>query len=287
MTSRSGRLAAPALAVALLLVGCDLGEIDFSQGFSHPSTERRVQESLALPAPGPPAVDPDSFSFALFGDVHVNRNAGYRNRFGWLRDEVAERGIDFVVVLGDLADQGLADEYDAARAALDSLGVPVYAVLGNHDLYQADGWESFKLRFGPSTYAVTVAGRVKLILLDTAGGELGATQFDWLEEELAGPGAPVRLVGTHYALFDGADPMLWRMPSSAERLKLVALMRDHGVRALVSGHLHGFRHAFIGATEHFIVGTMGAGELDYGEPGFLLMTWARDTLTWQFVAAPE
>ena len=192
-----------------------------------------------------------------------------------------------IVVSGDITLRARHGEFQAALRFMDSIGriAPTHLVPGNHDLYQADGWESFKLRFGPSTYAVTVGGRVKLILLDTAVGELGATQFDWLEKELAGPG--VRLVGTHYALFDGANPMLWRMPSSAERLKLIALMRDRGVPMLVSGHLHGFRHAIIGATEHFIVGTMGAGELDYGEPGFLLVTWARETLTWQFVTAPE
>jgi Icc protein len=287
MSSRILRLPAVVLTTALFFCTCDLGDLDFTQAFRHPSTERRVQESLELPVPEPPAVDPDSFSFALFGDIHVNLNAGLRHRLGWLREEVADRGIGFVVVLGDLADQGLEAEFSAVRVALDSLGVPVYATVGNHDLYQADGWESFKDYFGPATYAVTVADRLKLILLDTAGGELGATQFDWLEYELADTTASAKLIGTHYALFDGATPIIWRLPSGAERYKLLSLMRDHGVPAYVSGHLHGFRHTTIGGTEHFIVGAMGTGELDYGEPGYLLMSWVRGTLSWQYVTAPE
>jgi hypothetical protein len=32
---------------------------------------------------------------------------------------------------------------------------------------------------------------------------------------------------------------------------------------------------------------MGTGELDYGEPGYLLMSWVRGTLNWQYVTAPE
>jgi predicted phosphodiesterase len=287
MSSRIVRLLVVVLPAGLFVCACDLGDLDLTRAFRHPSTERRVQESLALPVPDPPAVAPDSFSFALFGDLHVNLNAGLEHRLGWLRDEVVDRGIGFVVVLGDLADQGLPDEFSAVRAALDSLDVPVYATVGNHDLYQADGWELFKDNFGPASYAVTVADRLKLILLDTAGGELGATQFDWLERELADTTSGVKLVGTHYALFDGPTPIMWRLPSGAERYKFLSLMRDHGVFALVSGHLHGFRHTTVYGTEHFIVGTMGTGALDYGEPGYLLMTWARGTLSWQYVTAPE
>ncbi len=283
----SSRLARPtvALSAALLLCACDV--LDWTQAFGHPSTGQRVQESLAMPVPEPPAVNPDSFCLALFGDIHVDRNEGFEHRLDWLRDEVADRGIDFAVVLGDLADHGFRDEFDAARAGLDSLGVPVYATLGNHDLYQADGWESFKDDFGSATYAVTVADRLKLILLDTAGGELGAAQFDWLERELADTVPVAKIVGTHYAGYDGTTPIMWRLASSAERYKLLSLLRDHAVFAYVAGHLHGYRHTTIAGTEHFIVGTMGMRSMDRGEPGYLLMTWVRGTPDWQFVVAPE
>lgn len=287
MSSRTTWLAVVLLPAALLFCACELADLDLTQAFGHPSTARRVQESLEMPAPEPPPVDPDSFSFALFGDIHVSQPAGFEHRLGWLRGEITARGIGFVVVLGDLADHGRQGESDAARAALDSLTVPVYATVGNHDLYQADGWTSFNANFGPATYAVTVADRLKLILLDTAGGELGATQFDWLEHELADTAAITKVLGTHYSLFDGSTPIMWRLPSGAERSKLLSMMRDHGVSTLVSGHLHGYRHTTINGTEQFIVGTMGTKALDYGEPGYLLMTWVRGTLGWEFIPAPE
>ena len=267
------------LVLPLLLAGCAW---DLDQVVCHPSVEERARESLSgeLPAPAPPEVLPDSFRFAMFGDPQVN--ADLEHRLGRFARDVESLGIDFFCVLGDLTHDATQAEVAEARRALDATGIPWYVTAGNHDLYQDDGWQRFKDSFGPSCYSVAVAGRVKLIFLDTADGTVGATQFAWLEEQLAADDL-IKVFGTHFPCCDGSLPSLYRLGGTAERYKLQHLLQDHGAWGIVAGHIHGWRHAVAGGVHHFIAGSMAPGRLDDGTPGYLLITFAGDSLSWNKV----
>ena len=275
---RSSRVCAAALLAALVFLSC---QWDLGQAVCHPSVEQRVRESLDMPAPSAVTVSPDSFSFAMFGDPQIHDNLVHRlDRF---REDVAARNISFFCVLGDLTHDATDEEVRVIRQAMDSVGVRWYATVGNHDLYQSDGWTKYRQNFGPATYSVTIADRVKLIFIDTASGVIGPTQFDWLEDQLADAEGMFSLVGTHFPCYDGIAPVMWRMASTAERHKLQYLLREYGAWAYVSGHIHGWRHTEVEGVNHFICGTMAPGGLDYGEPGYLLITFAHDSLAWQKV----
>jgi len=266
------------LLLALLLVsGCDL---DWGQFFFHPTIADRMRENLSgeLSAPGPVAVNPDSFRFAMFGDPQVRSDG--TSLVGRFRTDAAAMSIDFFCVLGDLTNDGTAAEQALAKAQFDSVGRPYYCTLGNHDLYQAGGWDWFKTTFGPSCYTVVIGDRVKLLFLDTADGMLGRAQFDWLESELAGDSGLVKVICTHFSVYDGEKPIMFRLPSTEERAKLISLLTRYGVRAMVSGHLHGYRHTRINETDYFISAMPPEG-MDYGNPGFVLFTWAHDSLSWE------
>jgi predicted phosphodiesterase len=90
------------------------------------------------------------------------------------------------------------------------------------------------------------------------------------------------VVITHFSLFDGDAPGIYRMASAAERAKLQSLLRQYGAYALVSGHIHGWRFTEVQGVNHFIIGTI-TDALDYGTPGYLLFTCAGDSLRWQHV----
>jgi hypothetical protein len=278
MSSR--RAAIFGLAVLLALCACkwDLWAIA-----TRPTVEQRVRENLSgqPPAPGPVPVSPDSFRFAVFGDPQVGHD--YVNNLGRFRQDVAARGIDFFCVLGDLTDDATADEVDSVKLDLDRVGIPCYVTIGNHDLLQADGWERFRENYGPSCFPVVIADRIKLIFLDTADGTLGPTQFDWLETELQDDRF-IKIVATHYPLYDGGQPTMWRLASPAERVKLQGLLGKYGVYAWCAGHIHGWRHTVVDGVNHFICGTMAPGAPDYGSgKGYLLFTFAHDSLSWQRV----
>jgi predicted phosphodiesterase len=270
-----------ALLFALLLCGCDW---DLTQAAFHPSVEQRVAEGLSgeLGTPKPVEVDPDSFRFAMFGDPQVHSDSIHMlDRFS---EDIGPRHIDFFCVLGDLTHDATEDEVGFIKQALDAVGIPYYVTVGNHDLYQAEGWDRFKQAFGPATYSVVFARRVRLVFIDTASEVVGPTQFDWLESELLQePGPYVTLVGTHFPVYDGITPTLYRTGSTAERYKLQHLLQSSGAYALVSGHIHAFRHTVAGGVHHFICGAMAPDKLDYGNRGYLLFTFAHDSLSWEFV----
>jgi len=249
---------------------------------TRPPVEDRVQESLSgsLTAPGPVTVNRDSFRFAVFGDPQLNSN--YETGLDRFGPEVAARDIDFLCVLGDFTHDAVPDQLDTIKLRLGRIGVPFYTTIGNHEMYQAGGWDWYKANFGPSCYAVIIAGRIKLIFLDTADGTIGPTQFDWLETQLADSAHP-RFVLTHFPVFDGERPVQWRLASDAERAKVQSLLAKYGAYAWCAGHTHGLRHLKVSSVQHFTCGAMAPGKLDYGNPGYLLFTFAHDSLAWEFV----
>jgi predicted phosphodiesterase len=268
-----------ALTAMLVFAAC---EWDFWAIATRPTVEDRVRENLSgePPAPGPVAVDPDSFRFAVFGDPQIGHD--YKTSLARFTQETVDRRIDFFCALGDLTNDATPDEVDSIKAQLDRVGIPYYATIGNHDLYQADGWQRFKENYGPSCYPVVIADRIKLIFLDTADGTLGPTQFGWFERELE-DSRFTKVVLTHFSVFDGDRPIMWRLASDAERVKVQSLLEKYGVYAWCAGHIHGLRHTQVGAVHHLICGAMAPGNLDYGNPGYLLFTVANDSLSWEFV----
>ena len=275
-TAQVARLLGLGCLFALSVGGC---KWDLGQAFFHPSVDERVQGSLEMPWPGPVEVNPDSFRFAMFGDPQVHSDLKHLvGRFG---EDVGPRGIDFFCVLGDLTQDATEEEVGVMKAALDSVGIPYYCTIGNHDLYQKEGWQRFKDNFGPGCHSVVIADKLKLIFLDTAEGAVGKNQFDWFEREL-GDSTPLKIVGTHFPCYDGVTPWMGRMASTAERNKLQYLLKHYGAYALVSGHIHAWRYTEVDGVLHFIVGTMSI-QLDYGKNGYLLFTVVGDSVSWERV----
>ena len=277
MSSRHASL----LILAALLAFCAC-EWDLWGIVTRPTVEDRVRECLSdtVAAPESVAVNPDSFRFAVFGDPQIEHD--YQTSLGRFKQEVTDRGIDFFCALGDLTNDATPDEVDSIKAQLDRVGILYYATIGNHDLFQADGWERFKENYGPSCYPVVIADRIKLIFLDTADGTLGPTQFGWFESELKDRRF-TKVVLTHFPVFDGEKPIMWRLASDVERVKVQSLLEKYGAYAWCAGHIHGLRHTQVGAVHHLTCGAMAPGNLDYGNPGYLLFTFANDTLSWEFV----
>ncbi|MFO7637940.1 MAG: metallophosphoesterase [bacterium] len=269
------------LVALLAVLSCVVCSLPWREAFFYPTVEQRVSESLAMLAENPvepPDLDPERFRFALFGDPHVGKTDFHRlDRF---REEIGARGIDFVCVVGDLTDNGIEPEVLLTRELFDSFGVPVYAVPGNHDLWSAGGWELFKDHFGPGNKSFR-AGPVRVILFDTSCGTVGPTQFEWLEQELARPEA-IKVIGAHYPLYTTEFAGISRLPSEAERYRLSALLRDAGAWGLVSGHIHGFELKESAGVRYFVCGAMRQ-KMSFGPPGYLLLTFESDSLSWEFV----
>jgi Icc protein len=153
---------------------------------------------------------------------------------------------DAVVVSGDLAEHGAAEEYALVRAELASLRGTVGVIPGNHDdrsalrrAFDLPGKDADPIR-----YCIDV-GPVRLVMLDSTipgedGGELGPEQLRWLETTLAdGPERAALLVMHHPPLLTGMTP--WDSIGLAEssRRKLASIAtRNPQVLAILAGHIH-------------------------------------------------
>ncbi len=272
------------VAIALVLTAVACGK-NFSQMLFHPLVNTRAAESLALAAPSAvvPAI-PTQYNFAVMADPQVrDENRHFFTRF---KADVASSSISFFVVLGDLTEDGTPAQYALSKADLDAVGIPYYTTIGNHDLFQAPtegGWGSWKSTFGSATYSVTIGTDVRFVLFDTASGDIGSRQFDWLETQLR---TPVRytFVGTHFPVNDGMTPLMWRLSSVEERYRLASMLEHYGVYAFISGHIHGYKEATVGGVRHFITGAMYPYELDYGGYGYLLFSYNNGALTYRYVS---
>ena len=75
--------------------------------------------------------NPDVIRVAALSDIHLGR-VGYGPPLQTLLSGVAEQA-DVLALCGDLTDRGDPDEARQLSRALTTIGVPVVAVLGNHD----------------------------------------------------------------------------------------------------------------------------------------------------------
>jgi Icc-related predicted phosphoesterase len=82
-------------------------------------------------APGGAPGDECAIRIAATGDVHLGREGDQRR---WADAFAALRGrVDVVLLAGDLTTHGEPEQAAMVAAAVDGVGVPVLAVLGNHD----------------------------------------------------------------------------------------------------------------------------------------------------------
>ena len=133
-----------------------------------------------------------------------------------------------VLVTGDIANSGSAEEHARARELLAPLDAPVYTAAGNHD------------RLGARhEYAVEAAG-VRIVVCDTSidGRDDGSLDVGWLEDQLE-PGVPTIVAMHHPPILMGL-PWLDEIGLPAEQREALEdlLARSPQVLRVVAGHVH-------------------------------------------------
>ncbi|MDD3926675.1 MAG: metallophosphoesterase, partial [bacterium] len=87
--------------------------------------------------------------FVYVADTHIGGGKdGYRQQerypeyldelFAGLRAWIEEHQVDFLLHGGDITNEGTKEQIETAVRYFDSLGLPYYACLGNHDLFYTD-----------------------------------------------------------------------------------------------------------------------------------------------------
>jgi 3',5'-cyclic AMP phosphodiesterase CpdA len=194
---------------------------------------------------------------------------------------------DLLVHAGDLSLDGThhGSELPHARAQLDRVSVPWFAVPGNHDIGDNPGPGSnrddtitggrlarWREEVGDDFWA-TLLGNWRVVGVNAqlfgSASEDEARQWKFLEAELSGPRAPTVLV-SHKPLTAPVHELAvappYRFVPSPARERVVALCRAAGVEVVVSGHVHQSRRLHAAGMTHLWGPTTWAVLPDWLQP---------------------
>ena len=180
------------------------------------------------------------FSFALLTDTHIS--SSNPRPMEDLQRSIAEinqnPAIEFVVVTGDLTENGDRASIQAIKDELEKLNVPYYAASGNHETtWSESGVMDFSRVFGDSRFAFTHNGMYFIgfnsgPVIRMADGHVAPQDIAWLKHNLdsvsASGNTPI-FVFTHYPLRNG-DVDNW--------YDVTDVLREHNVQCIMGGHYH-------------------------------------------------
>jgi tartrate-resistant acid phosphatase type 5 len=188
--------------------------------------------------------DPDGpVTFAAIADY----GSGTDHEWAVGRTLASERP-DFVVTAGDnsyLVGAPVLLDRNIFKPLHDvMLEAPLYATMGEHDLFYSNGAavaHALHLPNDAGRYVVDY-GPVQLVLL---GLDDGPSEVAFARRALAEPGPRVRFVVLHRPVQPGD--------------RILPLLRQRHVAAVIAGHLHRYERRVVGGIPEFVVGTGGEG----------------------------
>ncbi|MET8825846.1 metallophosphoesterase [Streptomyces sp. NPDC004610] len=202
-------------------------------------------------------------------DTHIERIAG-PNRHGvdateslrlMLGELRHQRGVDAMIVTGDIADDGAVESYTLARELIGGfaarLGVPLFFTTGNHDDRAAfgkvlgsghlavDGSDAAKTVLSSAEgekAAVSVVRGYRFITLDSlipgqVYGGLSDAQLDWLNDLLRTTAERGTIVAFHHPPI-AMDVDTQRAFGLRNPRSLAEVLRGSDVRVVLTGHFH-------------------------------------------------
>jgi len=173
------------------------------------------------------------YSFIVLTDIHIED--GNDNDFEKIA-AVIDNTIKFVVVVGDITQNGSASHIDTFIEIARSFGVPCYPVIGNHDIYFGN-WSVWKEKIGSTCYRINEStGTATLFVLDTANAFYGNKQLDWLEREIKSAQGHV-FVFTHSNLFVDGPVDIQQTTDLRERARVVSILQNK-CNSMFMGHIH-------------------------------------------------
>lgn len=177
-----------------------------------------------------------TFRFAQLTDIHLSENNP--NPTEDLLRSIAQinatDSLDFVLVTGDITEEGDNATLHKVKQCLDLLRYPYYTVMGNHETkWSESGCTMFAKIFGGERFSFFHKG-IQFLGFNTgpfmrmAFGHVKPQDISWIQSTIKDKKQPVILV-THYPILEG-DVDNW--------YELTDAIKPYNIRLFVGGHYH-------------------------------------------------
>jgi 3',5'-cyclic-AMP phosphodiesterase len=187
------------------------------------------------------------FKIALLSDAHYH--------FNDLRDAIDDINKNkgeyaFIIVTGDLTENGLLKEFELFRQIMSQSKIPYVTVIGNHD-YLANGRRIYEQMFGATNYTFTFK-HVKFVMWDNTIWESEKeADWKWLSDALKNQSNE-----REHGEFNHVIPFSHIPPNdkqlAEQRDEFQQLLTERGVTFSVHGHKHTYSLEDLGDGIHFM-----------------------------------
>ena len=205
---------------------------------------------------------------AVLSDIHVSPGGANEKQLRLAVEEINNTPFDYVIMNGDLANEGSDAELVNVKAILDSIRHPLYVLPGNHEsTWSQSATKTFVDLWGNDRFVIdndslVIIGISSGPFMKMGDGHVKQEDLHWLDRTLSElcPGGKRVLSFNHYPLLDDLD----NMP------EYVAILEKYPVIAHVNGHHHRWHRYNAGGDESgstlpcVMVRALDARNGDYG-----------------------
>jgi 3',5'-cyclic-AMP phosphodiesterase len=275
----------------------------------------------------------DKFSFVFMTDVHLQPNHNYRDlpldyefspgrAFSMAIDTANQLGADFAIIGGDMIfdatrGQDHADAlYQMYISTKQRFAMPVYDVIGNHDLFGVHetsnvgqdnpdyNYGMYERFLGDTYYSFEHKGWFFIVLNSVSDGKVQTAetlhdrQKVWLQELLSNldKNTPIvmalhiPLVSVRNQIHPTGNDQSQSYTAVLDKNEILDMFRNHNLRLVLQGHSHFVEDIYVHEIDtRFLSGGAVSGRptwrgFRYGPPGFLSINIKEDdSISWDFI----
>lgn len=175
-----------------------------------------------------------TFVVALISDSHYH----FKDLEEAIEDINKKDIYSFIIVTGDLTENGLLKEYEIFRQIMNRSKIPWLTVIGNHD-HLSNGTQIYQQMFGPLNYTFSFHN-TKFVLWDnTIWESKKEADYTWLENVLAEENDDEgNRSQNHKILLSHIPPFDYQLIEKSDVFH--EMLKNHGVAISIHGHKHEF-----------------------------------------------
>ena len=196
-----------------------------------------------------------TYTFVIFSDPHYGSERAKKidedDFLAWLDGLDSTKKPKFCICLGDIAEHGVKSEFLEFKSFADNIesrGVPVMSIVGNHDLFNF-GWNDFTdICFPYTSFYHFKTSAFSYYALDTGSGSLGPKQMKILKKAMKRDRLP-KIVFMHYPLYGNSTYKIsyYCLQNEEESTRLITLFEEEDVTDVFAGHVHHHQKKNIGS----------------------------------------